>query len=68
MVAEDFALRDFRVAGGEDGVPEEAHLFLQRRVGGDHLVEPVGGGVLLPHHAGLLVMVAADEVVGHRGV
>ena len=68
LVVDDLALRDFGIARSEYGVPEERHLFLQRRFRGNHLVEPVRARVLPPHHPGLFVMVAPNEVVGHSAL
>ena len=51
LVPQHFAVNDFRVAGGEDVVPEQAHLFLQRRGGCDHAIEPVFAGGARPHHS-----------------
>ena len=65
LVAEHLAVGDLRVARREDAVPEQRHLLAQRVRGGRHLVYPVRAWAELTHHAGLLVVVAANEVVGH---
>ena len=65
MVEEDPGLIELGVARGEEAVPEERDLFLQRAPGGDHAIQTVGSrGVKLAEFR-LIHMVATDEVLGH---
>ena len=57
------------VSGGEDVVPEQRHLLLQRSLGGDHPVEPVGLARRRrsARHLGDRV-VSVQRVLIHRGL
>ena len=64
LVQERARLVELGVSGGEQAVPEEGELFLQRRVGGYHAVDPVRAGAVQLAQFGLVNVVSADEVVG----
>ena len=63
LVGKRLAVDHLVIAGGENAMPEQGHLFPQRCGGGGHAVEPVFAGGLGAHHARQFRVEAAHEVV-----
>ncbi len=65
LVEEGPGLIELGVARGEEAVPEERDLLLQRAPGRDHAIQPGGSGGVKLAELRLIDVVATDEVLGH---
>ena len=65
LVEQRARLVQLRIPGGEEAVPEERNLLLQRTPRADHPVEPVCGRPVQVPHLALVRVVAPDDVVRH---
>src|SRR5262244_586878 len=65
LVEEGPSLIELRVTRGEEAVPEERDLLLQRTPGRDHAIQPGGSGSVKLAQLRLIDVVATDDVLGH---
>ena len=69
LVDHGLGMVELAVGRGEEAVPEEGYLLLQRTLRVNHAVKPVGLGTLDEHEAVLVDVVAPEQgIVPRRGV